>query len=134
MPRRIRTFDPQHAFTYSDDIQSTQDHVRAFKQRQQDDLRRFGGGHGVFAKRTPFRRRYENHGSDSTEADQVTPLNSNEAADEEAWKNSEGERLEDFGVDVDTEFYDREDDIPLSQLLLRKRQEAATHNGYRMVN
>ena len=39
---------------------------------------------------------------------------------EESWRNSEGERLKDFGVDEDAEFYD-EDDIPLAELLRRRR-------------
>ena len=38
---------------------------------------------------------------------------------EEAWRNSEGDRLNDFGVDEDVEFYD-EDDVPLAKLLSRR--------------
>lgn len=45
---------------------------------------------------------------------------------EEGWRNSEGERLKDFGVDEDVEFYDEQgDDLPLSQLLARKKERAA---------
>lgn len=40
---------------------------------------------------------------------------------EEGWRNSEGERLADFGVDEEAEFYD-EDDIPLSKLIERRKQ------------
>jgi palmitoyltransferase len=42
---------------------------------------------------------------------------------EEAWRNSEGERLKDFGVDEEVEFYDEQedDDVPLGELLARKR-------------
>lgn len=46
---------------------------------------------------------------------------------EEAWRNSEGERLKDFGVDEDIEFYDEQkdddddDDVPLSELVARRR-------------
>lgn len=40
---------------------------------------------------------------------------------EEGWRNSEGERLADFGVDEEVEFYDEEDDLPLSVLLARRR-------------
>lgn len=47
---------------------------------------------------------------------------------EEAWRNSEGERLKDFGVDEDVEFYDEQeeedDDVPLGELLARKRAAA----------
>ena len=39
---------------------------------------------------------------------------------EEAWRNSEGERLADFGVDEEVEFYD-EEDLPLAHLIQRRR-------------
>ena len=40
---------------------------------------------------------------------------------EESWRNAEGERLRDFGVDEDVEFYD-EDDVPLAVLMERRKQ------------
>ena len=39
------------------------------------------------------------------------------------WKDSDGDRLEDFGVDEEIDFYD-EDDIPLSELLKRRRVDS----------
>jgi palmitoyltransferase len=42
---------------------------------------------------------------------------------EEGWRNSEGERLRDFGVDEDIEFYD-EEDVPLGILIQRRAQAA----------
>ena len=125
MPRRIKNIDSQHAFTYSDDATSDQDHVQAFKQRQQVDYRRYTEGNGVFARRTPFRQRYEDQKVDRSEMNRANSCDSSPIAGEEAWTNSEGERLQDFGVDEDAEFYDRQDEIPLSQLLLHKRQAAA---------
>ena len=45
---------------------------------------------------------------------------------EAAWRNSEGERLKDFGVDEDVEFYDeQDDDLPLSELIARRQAAAA---------
>lgn len=41
---------------------------------------------------------------------------------EESWRNADGERLEDFGVDEDIDFYD-EDNIPLAELMERKREK-----------
>ncbi|KAJ5698700.1 hypothetical protein N7462_000705 [Penicillium macrosclerotiorum] len=41
---------------------------------------------------------------------------------EESWRNAEGERLRDFGVDEDVEFYD-EDDIPLGILMEQKMRQ-----------
>lgn len=40
---------------------------------------------------------------------------------EEAWRNKEGERLADFGVDEVADFYD-EDDVPLAELIRRRKQ------------
>lgn len=47
---------------------------------------------------------------------------------EEGWRNSEGERLADFGVEEVVEFYD-EDDVPLAEILRRRRvqQASGTH-------
>lgn len=44
---------------------------------------------------------------------------------EEGWQNAEGERLNDYGVDEDVEFYD-EDDIPLAALI---KQKKLSHSG-----
>ena len=41
-------------------------------------------------------------------------------AGEEGWRNKEGERLADFGVDEVADFYD-EDDVPLAELLRRRK-------------
>lgn len=39
---------------------------------------------------------------------------------EEAWQNSEGDRLKDFGVDEEADFYD-EEDLPLTEVLHRRK-------------
>lgn len=39
---------------------------------------------------------------------------------EEAWQNSEGDRLKDFGVDEEADFYD-EEDLPLTEVLRRRK-------------
>lgn len=120
MPRRTRHLDSQHAFTYDNhDVGSNQDHIQAFKQRQQQDYRRYEDGNQAIARRTPFRQRYQDG------APMKGAVSHDEAMDEgeEGWQNSEGERLQDFGLDEEAEFYDEEDDIPLSQLLLRRRQD-----------
>ncbi|PWY80755.1 zf-DHHC-domain-containing protein [Aspergillus sclerotioniger CBS 115572] len=41
---------------------------------------------------------------------------------EEGWRNSEGERLRDFGVEEDVEFYD-EEDIPLALLMQQRARK-----------
>ncbi|WPH02444.1 Palmitoyltransferase pfa4 [Acrodontium crateriforme] len=50
--------------------------------------------------------------------------NSADDGGEEAWRNREGERLADFGVDEVVDFYD-EDDLPLSELMRRRTKTKA---------
>jgi len=38
------------------------------------------------------------------------------------WRNKEGERLADFGLDEDAEFYD-EDNLPLSEIMRRRQAQ-----------
>jgi palmitoyltransferase len=119
--------------------------VRAFQARQaQDEVRR----------RKPFVQRMEavrdsahdrfardEYGHVGFEGDELDEDDDSENADdegrrygegdegEEGWRNSEGERLKDFGVDEDVEFYDeQEDDVPLS-VLIKRRQAAAASGG-----
>ena len=134
MPRRIRSLDSQPSFTYEDDLTSNQDHVQAFKQRQQEDYKRINLGGSMFARRTPFNERFDGQRSETTERGQNVPSDSRKIKGEEAWENSEGERLTDFGVDEDVEFYDEEDEIPLSQLLVRRRQGVGRHEDHPVVN
>lgn len=70
-------------------------------------------------RRQPFHIRYEGHVCDGEPGRIQGPL-VDLSKGEEAWRNSEGDRLDDFGVDEAVEFYD-EDDIPLAELLSRRR-------------
>lgn len=56
-------------------------------------------------------------GSEADDNQLVADANDHIEVDEgeEAWRNAEGERLDDFGVDEEVEFYD-EEDVPLSVL------------------
>ena len=114
MPRRIRTLDPSDAFTHEETSNSNEDVVQAFRKRQEEDLKRRHTGTTLNYRRRPFHERYDTHQHDATES------NGKGSPGEEAWKNSEGDRLDDFGVDEDVEFYD-EDNIPLAQLLRQRR-------------
>ncbi|KAL1311733.1 hypothetical protein AAFC00_001828 [Neodothiora populina] len=127
-----RTFDPALAFTQSMDPMD-------FRQRQDADLlrQRQVAADGMVRRRQPFHTRYDQREArdqyeveDDVYADQdetedlpndshsITPL----AEGEESWRNSEGERLADFGVDEDIEFYD-EDDLPLSEIMKRRKMQ-----------
>ncbi|TKA67635.1 hypothetical protein B0A49_07736 [Cryomyces minteri] len=125
MPRVRRHFDPDTAFMHGDT------EVEAFRQRQAEDLKRYAQPQGTTHRRLPFHKRFSDpkmvsgHGvEDVGEEDFSDCINEVEGDEEEegeeAWRNSEGERLGDFGVDEDAEFYD-EDDIPLAELIRRRK-------------
>ncbi len=77
-----------------------------------------------FKRRRPFHERLE--ASTRMEEDGgTTSYSSDDASGEEGWRNADGEKLTDFGVDEVVEFYD-EDDVPLSELLRRRNGTAKT--------
>ena len=120
-----------------------------FRQRQEADLNRYADVDGEFVvHRRPFHERLEAmqrapHPRDAYDGDDTAILTGDEDSDsegaeevplvkegsagngssgEEAWRNKEGERLADFGVDEVAEFYD-EDDLPLTELMRRRKAE-----------
>lgn len=118
MPRRPLHLDPAHAFTFATET-SGPERLQAFRYRREQDQKRFQPEASFSHRRKPFHQRYPAGESNSTDAsDQSANLEPD--VGEEAWRNSEGDRLDDFGVDEEVEFYD-EDNMPLSQLLLRRR-------------
>ena len=105
------------AFTFQNATISSADQIKQFRQRQEQDVGRL---QAQASKRRPFHDRFM---AANTGSEPIHPLPTDgEASDsgEEAWRNSEGERLDDFGVDEDVEFYD-EDNMPLAQLLQRRK-------------
>ncbi|KAK5743968.1 Palmitoyltransferase [Elasticomyces elasticus] len=118
--------------------------VQSFRTRQAADLARYEDADGEYVvRRRPFHERaqitlegekdiYEGE-SDDDEAmvtdDEMEPAGAavvhgdeEDGAGEESWRNKEGERLADFGVDEVADFYD-EDDMPLAELLKRRKAE-----------
>jgi palmitoyltransferase len=121
IPRLNRQLDGSHAFVYPQTALSDYDERQAFKKRQEDDLKRRGSNSGII-RRKPFHARHANEfpdqQSDRDTDDDGSDKQSNSG--EEGWRSPEGDRLRDYGVDEDAEFYDQ-DDIPLSELLRRRR-------------
>ncbi|KAF2674790.1 zf-DHHC-domain-containing protein [Microthyrium microscopicum] len=76
-------------------------------------------------RRQPFHKRYDAEALKSNDTSNPDLFIDGDGEGEEAWRNTEGERLQDFGVDEEAEFYD-EDEISLAELLRRRRQEAKT--------
>lgn len=123
--KQIAVGNGEDAFVYQDAGSTPEETMAAFRQRQEADLVR---------RRKPFVQRIEAQVA-SQESSEEFGSEELEAVDaqgsqsgEEGWKNSEGERLRDFGVDEEVEFYDEEDDLPLSDLLARKRERLVADN------
>lgn len=94
--------------------------MQAFRQRQQVDLRRFENAPNPILRQRPFHNRYYSPEHESENQTQQPIYTGDSDSGEEGWRDSEGDRLDDFGVDESVEFYD-EDDIPLSKLLQRQK-------------
>lgn len=120
MPRSARPFDPEDAFTHGHYPTSNAEQVESFRQRQERDIARLQGPSPQVQRRRPFHERYHHAG----DVDAMDPGTDSDGAlsseGEEGWRNSEGDRLQDFGVDEDVEFYD-EDNVPLAELLRRRQ-------------
>jgi palmitoyltransferase len=79
--------------------------------------------------RDGYEDEYE-YGVEASDVEEEEKERYGEGEGEEGWRNSEGERLQDFGVDEDVEFYDeQEDEIPLAELMAR-RQAASSAASY----
>jgi palmitoyltransferase len=118
MPRAEKKFDPNNAFLY-DAQRGHLTEMEAFRLRQLEDLKRFNQNDNTVRKRQVFHKRYD----PASTVDDLEEHDAHVGADEdgeEAWRNSEGERLADFGVDEEVEFYD-EEDLPLAELMRRKQ-------------
>lgn len=113
--------------------------VEAFRARQAADFARYEDIDGDYViRRRPFHERLEDmhkrsdqrvyeiedENDDAAELDdedaEVAVPEQEDGAGEEGWRNKEGERLADFGVDEVADFYD-EDDVPLAELIRRRK-------------
>ncbi len=110
-------------FTYEDESALDVERVSAFRRRQQGDFGRLAhGSSGTILRRRvdSVRNGYDNlHGSPQPDIDDA-------GQDKEGWRDSEGDRLDDFGVDENADVFD-EDNVPLAELI-RKRQAQSAAN------
>ncbi|KAK2865204.1 hypothetical protein FQN49_003807 [Arthroderma sp. PD_2] len=123
MHRHPRNFQEDNTILFSKSENFNADEVDAFRQRQEADYLRHQGEFGV-QRRKSFHKRYIKKGDD-TQLAGTSDSNDGDSSEsgEEGWRNSEGERLGDFGVDEEVEFYD-EDDVPLATLIRRRRDHS----------
>lgn len=101
--------------------ESTQEEIEAFNRRQMEDLKR-QKPYAEVQRRKRFHERCLADEDAESDTEQLSPPTYGKDSDEgeESWRNSEGERLRDFGVDEDVEFYD-EEDVPLAVLIQRRK-------------
>lgn len=106
--------------TYS----SAREEIEEFRRRQAEDFKRTRPFSEI-QRRKRFHERYkqqEDRDDDDDDERGPRPIYGDESDEgEESWRNAEGERLRDFGVDEDAEFYD-EDDVPLGVLMKQRNQ------------
>ncbi|KAH9840465.1 hypothetical protein Tdes44962_MAKER01665 [Teratosphaeria destructans] len=108
----------------------------AFRMRQAADRARYEDVDGEYViRRRPFHERLEAmHQRDQNRVYEIEDVETDDEVDEhhpatrgdhdageEGWQNKEGERLADFGVDEEVDFYD-EDEVPLAELIRRRKQ------------
>ncbi|CAG5173058.1 uncharacterized protein ALTATR162_LOCUS7571 [Alternaria atra] len=140
--RRNATAVNADAFRYAESDLNAKDTVAAFKARQAEDAVRrrrpyAGVVDGEAADGEMGRNEqdftYGDDASDEVEEEEEfeTRNGAKEREGEAAWRNSEGERLKDFGVDEDVEFYDeQDDDVPLSELIARRQAASTAKNSH----
>lgn len=116
----MRSAEPHSAFAHGQDQLSVRDQMEAFRQRQVADLRRFQKDATPIVRRLPFYDRYEGSSQQAERPSQQLDSTIGIIYGEEGWRDPEGDRLDDFGVDELVEFYD-EDDLPLATILQQQR-------------
>ncbi|KAI9731507.1 MAG: Palmitoyltransferase [Cirrosporium novae-zelandiae] len=124
-----RAFDPEDAFTRENDHLSEQERINAFRQRQGIDFERRTINGELVVRQKTFAQRYSQLGpvdGETDEEEDTIHSDSSSSEGEEGWRTADGERLRDFGVDEEVDFYDEhdvipdEDDIPLAELMRRR--------------
>ena len=129
MPRFRSPPRPEEAFTYPNRPLTDYDEIEELKKRQAADLKRWQGQDGIRHRRA-FLERHSRGPIGPPEPVRLVELVENNEDDvsgsesgEEGWQDSGGNRLKDYGVDEEIEFYD-EDNIPLSELMHRRRMKS----------
>ena len=119
MPRPSYRLPSEQPFVFGEDLSNTESSVIAFHRRQQKDLKRY---HQGATDSNQHESLHEKKGCEGYE-DQIITSHSAEStkqgSDGDGWRDSEGDKLDDFGVDESAESYG-EDDIPLTDLLRRR--------------
>ncbi|KAL8732603.1 MAG: hypothetical protein Q9166_002577 [cf. Caloplaca sp. 2 TL-2023] len=117
LPRRQYRLDGHESFTY--EAQPSEIDVQAFKDRQRKDALRYSNTTDSVSRRMPYQRpSNDDEGYDAAIGNAGDDDHHRRAG--LGWRDSEGDRLQDLGVDEEAEYFD-EDDLPLAELLRRKK-------------
>lgn len=96
----------KNPFNFESEETSDQDRIAAFRERQNADLQRHQGLHNG-RRRIPFSTRFQSMKVEPQREDiEESEDHDSQQSGEEGWRSPEGDRLKDFGVDEDIEFYD----------------------------
>ena len=116
MPRSTNRPRFEQPFVYKEDLSTIQRNVDAFRRRQQEDLKRYDQAATTSSQGRRLREQYGNAGNRNGSLSSQSAHYDDLGNSGEAWRDSEGDRLDDFGVDEDAELHN-EDSIPLVELL-----------------
>ncbi|KAL8865501.1 MAG: hypothetical protein Q9174_006852 [Haloplaca sp. 1 TL-2023] len=117
MPRRSYEVAGQDPFTFDRD--SSQIDVQAFRRRQQKDALRFTNGRGLYSS-TLLQQRSRTNTKERTDESQESGDDEDDTGSGPRWRDREGDRLHDFGVDEEAEGYE-EDGMPLAEMVRRRK-------------
>ena len=120
MLRKERFTSPGHAFLHHQEHISNHQQIEAFRRRQQLDLNRYRTETSLDSRNPSLESieelSFRDNAVQTSDIDHETI-----SLDQGSWRNNEGDRLNDFGVDEEAEFCD-DDTVPIAHLL-RKRKK-----------
>ena len=124
MPRAGLPFPGSSAFNRDSEMASDQARLDAFRQRQRHDLKRFDHeASGTIHRKSFHGNEFDYHQQADISDDDLVASSTTSASN--GWRDSEGDRLDDFGVDEDADFCG-DDEIPLAELLRRNRAKSSS--------
>ena len=119
MPRSTVPYLDNKDFTFDDETAQDTDRVTKFRQRQQQDLKRYRNE----ASSTGPRRRLQEVSDEYNNPHAYQQADLEYAAENTGgWRDSDGDRLGDFGVDEAAELFD-EDSIALAEVMRRRHAQ-----------
>lgn len=108
IPRQLRRPEQDEMYASENSTSWSPEQIEAFRQRQREDLKRYENTNLPVIRRKPFHEReaVEEHRSQSRSQSRDFTSSAPLGVGEEVWRDSAGDRLDDFGLDEEIEFYD----------------------------